>query len=237
MCAVARKIEATLFYHSDPELVFKQLSQDLVNAFHTTSVALYPRLVTQTDLGCIIGGLTLTLLRHPEPVATPPLPHEASTQTRSTAFTLRISGPEDAAQTSTRLALCYVAVMQILNRARADRIHWGYTNVIHTTDTFLLESSGRHMKPNGARGLQRPRKLGPTVQKDLFSTRDRAPQAKTTHQTTDQTAHQTTHQTSPCSLAQKQPEGMSTRVYEKWCTPASSEVSDRLSQFLAGFRT
>mgnify|MGYP006956416501 CR=1 FL=1 len=249
MCAVARKIEATLFYQIDPLLAFKQLADDLVTAFDSTPVTLHPRLVTPTELGCIIGGLTLTLLRHPDMVATPPLPHEASTQTRSTAFTLRISGPEGAAQTSTRLALCYVAVMQVLSRARADRIHWSYTNVIHTRDSFLLESSGRHMTPNGVRALPRARTLGPTRQ--VTATSKGTDASQSTGQINIARIGQTNlcapkdpaslasngdHST-PCRMSKTQPIGMSTRIYEKWHSPAPSQVSDRLSQFLAGFRT
>jgi len=40
MRVVSRKIEATLFYHDDPRLAFKQLAETLVKAFDTTSVAL-----------------------------------------------------------------------------------------------------------------------------------------------------------------------------------------------------
>jgi hypothetical protein len=232
----ARKIEATLFYHADPELAFKQLADDLVNAFHSTSVPLHPRLITQTELGCTIGGLTLTLLRHPEPVVTPPLPHEACTQTRSIAFTLRISCPDEAAQTSTRLALCYVAVMQILNRARANRIHWGYSNVIYTTDSFLLETSGRHMTPNGGPRLRRPRTLGPGASEALFAKTRRAAKAPSAEQTT------------PCRMAPTNAPngstgpnatGMSLRLYEKWCAPAPTDVAlgaGKFSQLFAGRR-
>lgn len=118
--------------------------------------------------------MTLTLLRQEDTVATPPLPNETSTQTQSIAFTLRINGPEDSADLSTRLALCYVAVMQVLALAHPDRIHWGYTNVIHTTASFLLESSGRHMKPNAAPGWRGARKSGATLVNDLVGTAGRA---------------------------------------------------------------
>jgi len=115
-------------------------------------------LQAEADLAFAIGGLTMTIARlsqgldlglldtvkRPECAATPLEETRRRLYNHRAAVVIRITGPEGAAQEATRLALCYIATMQMLRLAEPDLLHWAKSNTLYTIEEFRT-STGTHL--------------------------------------------------------------------------------------------
>ena len=156
-------IEAKLFYAEDP-VDFTRLSARVVEALARTDIAAHPRLVTDGYLAFALGGLTLSVARsdaaidldgadaahRPAAAATPQPVTQRLLQDHRAAAAIRVTGPAEAATEGTRLAICYIATMQMLQLDPPELIHWRRSDTLYTLDEFC-SSTGAHKPVRPAR--------------------------------------------------------------------------------------
>ncbi len=168
-------IEAKLFYTADPAQAFAALGACVVEAFAKTDVEAKPRLATATDLAFAVGGLTLTVARttrpldiaqyenanRPEAAATPLVAVQGRLNRHRTAVAIRVTGPTKAARQDTRLALCYIAAMQMLALQQPDLVYWARSATLYTIEEFR-SSTGAHkpIRPRPAAAVLPARPAG-----------------------------------------------------------------------------
>lgn len=162
--------ESRLFYRTDPGAAFTTLSQDLVRAFARSKIEIRLLLQSDADLVFAVGGVTLTIARADRGLDLAPFqsvnrPECATASIADTrqrlsrhrgAVVIRVSGPDHAAKRETRLALIYIATMQMLNLALPDLVHWAHSNTLYTIEEFR-SSTGAHrpVQPRRAASLTR----------------------------------------------------------------------------------
>ncbi len=146
-----KEIGATLLYPFGPTGVFDQLSNRMAAEFEKSGLGLIRKLATHDDLALSIGGVTIAISRietalgvqrfeaahRPDAAVTRPQHVMSRLYGHRAAIAVRVTGPDQAAKTETRLAVCYIAVIQILALSTPGLIHWSRSDTLFTLEEFL----------------------------------------------------------------------------------------------------
>ena len=147
-------IGSTLYYSRGQIAELSDLSDAVTQAFADIRIRARLKFASAADLVFEIGGLTLTIARTETPLADDRLKHvnrpdpaHLDHQTicelfenHHQAVVIQVSGPQPAAQQKTRLAICYIATVQLLGLAPADLIHWAKSDTLYSLDEFCCKS-------------------------------------------------------------------------------------------------
>jgi len=150
-------IESRLFYRTDPSAVLKDLPEALTQAYAQSNLQVRLLFEHGGDLVFGIGELTLSVTcaiqgldqsqlenaKRPECANTLAAELRDRLRLHRSAVAIRITGPARAAKPETRLALTYIATMQLLNLAQPDLLHWMKTDTLYTIEEFR-SSTGAH---------------------------------------------------------------------------------------------
>ncbi|MEL7116889.1 MAG: Rne/Rng family ribonuclease, partial [Pseudomonadota bacterium] len=159
--------EATLFYAAPLGTEFSDLTKWIKSAFARSQITARVKYTSDYDLAFAIGDLTLTVALSPTPLDLRDLqntssPNNAfglsqSTQrilTRHTAaVAIGVTGSSPAAQQKTRLAVCYIATLQMMELSAPDLIHWTASNTVYTLPEFCRRTGENERR---LRRLSRP---------------------------------------------------------------------------------
>lgn len=152
---------ATFFFAEAPAISLEALADRLRAAFAASQIRIEPRYRSGSDLIVAIGRLTLTITLHPASVDLSPYIRATAAGTdfglsparqralvaHRGAVVLRITGPEGAALSDTRAAICFLAALEVMALDAPLMIHWASSQSLYTRDEFYTQS--QTVRPDG----------------------------------------------------------------------------------------
>ena len=147
-------IESTLFFDTAVQPEFETLAQWVVRIFARSHIRVSPIYSSETDLVFEIGALKLSIARSDSPldlkkfiqskepgtVFGPARAVQRQLVEHEAAIVIRVSGPESAAQSKTKLAICYMTTLQAIALQAPGLVHWSKSNTLYTYDQFFRQT-------------------------------------------------------------------------------------------------